>query len=273
MRFGVHLPQSGRAASAESIAACARQAEELGFSDVWVSDHIAVPQGAPYPPAFLFEPILSLTWAAAATSTVGLGTSVLLVPLRHPVPLAKQLATLDLFSGGRVIMGAGSGWLAGEFAALGVSMSGRHALTDEYIDVMRECWTARPVSVNGPTVSFQDMVMLPLPGRSIPVWVGGTGAKAVRRAIEKGDGWHGIGPLPDVAALASSIRSARPETAFTLSSRVEWDGLRTDHDEIRKGLDGYADAGFDHLVISPGQPDLASWQRSVETLATLCGLN
>jgi len=272
MRFGVHLPQSGRAASAANIAACARQAEELGFADVWVSDHVLVPSAAPYPPAFIFDPLVSLTWAAAATSTVGLGTSVLLLPLRSPVVLAKQLATLDLFAGERLTLGAGSGWLRGEFEALGVSMAQRHALTDECIDVLRACWTSRPVSVDGPTYSFDDMVILPLPKRPIPVWVGGTGPKAVARAIGRGDGWHGIGALEELTGIARTLRDARSEPEFTLSSRVDWDGLRTPEDEIRAGLAGYAEAGFDHLVISPSQSDLDSWQRSVQRLAELCGL-
>ena len=119
MRLGVHLPQFGRAAGPDAIARAAVQAEELGFDDVWVSDHLVVPDGMTYPPAFLFEPVITLTWAAAATRRVGLGTSVLILPYRHPVHLAKELASLDQLSGGRVVMGAGAGWLAGEFEALG----------------------------------------------------------------------------------------------------------------------------------------------------------
>src|ERR1041384_3805850 len=102
VRFGVHLPQYGRAAGGDAIARAARQAEELGFADVWVSDHLAVPTDAPYPPAFLFEPVVSLTWAAAATSSIQLATSVLVLPYRHPLHLAKELASLDALAGGRV---------------------------------------------------------------------------------------------------------------------------------------------------------------------------
>src|SRR5437764_11033209 len=119
VRFGVHLPQYGRAAGPESITRAARQAEELGFDDVWVSDHLAVPTGQQYPPAFLYEPVVALTWAAAATSRVGLGTSVLILPYRHPLHLAKELASLDDLSGGRVVLGAGAGWLKGEVEAHG----------------------------------------------------------------------------------------------------------------------------------------------------------
>ncbi len=111
MKFGMHLPQAGPAASAEAIHTVAKHAEDLGFADVWVSDHVAVPKGAPYPPsAYILEPLIALTWAAAATERVGLGTTVLVLPLRPPVLLAKMLGTLDLASHGRVILGAAGGW-------------------------------------------------------------------------------------------------------------------------------------------------------------------
>src|ERR1700730_15748563 len=120
MRVGIHLPQIGRKAGPEAIRRAAIQAEELGFADVWTSEHIIIPKGAPYPPSALFyDPILTLTWAAAFTKRVRLGTSVLVLPMRHPLPLAKELATLQNLSEGRLILGAGVGWMAAEFAALG----------------------------------------------------------------------------------------------------------------------------------------------------------
>ena len=121
MEFGIHLPQSGRKAGPDAIRRAARQADELGWDDVWVNDHLAVPEGAAYPPsAVFFKPIVTLTCAAAAMQRVRLGTSVLVLPLRYPVHLAKEVATLDLLSEGRVILGAGVGWLREEFEALGV---------------------------------------------------------------------------------------------------------------------------------------------------------
>ena len=107
MRVGIHLPQIGRKAGPEAIRRAAVQAEELGFADAWSSEHIILPSGAPYPPSALFyDPVLTLTWAAAFTKRIGLGTSVLVLPMRHPLPLAKELATLQNLSEGRLILGA-----------------------------------------------------------------------------------------------------------------------------------------------------------------------
>lgn len=267
MRFGIHLPQYGRAASADAVARAARQAEELGFADVWVSDHLAVPADAPYPPAFLHEPLVTLTWAAASTATVGLGTSVLVLPYRRPVHLAKELASLDRFAGGRLVVGAAAGWLEGEFEALGVPFAGRGARTDDAIDALRACWGEQPVHHDGPLFRIRDVKVVPTPERAVPIWVGGTSEPALRRAVERGDGWHGnfLGP-GDAAPLLRRLRDARPEPAFTLSMRLAWDGLRSDHDEIRRDLDAYREAGLQHVVTSPVQSDLDGWLRSVETL-------
>src|SRR5208282_5956080 len=147
MRVGIHLPHIGRKAGPEAIRRAAIQAEELGFADVWTSEHIIIPKGAPYPPSAIFyDPVLTLTWAAAYTKRVGLGTSVLVLPMRHPLPLAKELATLQNLSDGRLILGAGVGWLQAEPAALGVPFNDRGRLTDEGIAIMRAVWSQDPVS-------------------------------------------------------------------------------------------------------------------------------
>ena len=141
MQLGIHLPHIGRKAGPESIRRVAMQAEELGFADVWVSEHIIVPKDAPYPPSPNFwDPVLTLTWAAACTSRVKLGTSVLVLPMRHPLPLAKELATLQNLSQGRLILGAGVGWMEAEFNALGVPFHERGRRMDEGIALMRAVW-------------------------------------------------------------------------------------------------------------------------------------
>ena len=150
MRLGIHLPHIGQKASAEAIRRAALQAEELGFADVWVSEHIIVPKDAAYPPSpSFYDPVLTLTWVAAVTQRVRLGTSVLVLPMRHPLPLAKELATLHNLSEGRLILGAGVGWLEPEFAALGVPFRERGRRMDEGIAMMRAVWTQDPVSFRG----------------------------------------------------------------------------------------------------------------------------
>src|SRR3712207_1033222 len=125
MRVGIHLPQYGRGASGEAVRRAAEHAEGLGFADVWVSDHIVHPASQSYPSPHLYDPIVTLTWAAAATTTIGLGTSVLVVPMHNPLELANILASLDNMAGGRVIAGVGAGWSALEYAALGYRFDDR----------------------------------------------------------------------------------------------------------------------------------------------------
>src|ERR1700676_3787844 len=121
MQLGIHLPHAGSQATPDLIRRHAIRAEALGLSDVWVSEHIIVPRKSfPRSPLF-YDPVLTLTWVAAVTERVRLGTSVLVLPMRHPLPLAKELATLQNLSQGRLILGAGVGWRGGEFEALGVS--------------------------------------------------------------------------------------------------------------------------------------------------------
>src|ERR1700740_3859445 len=164
MRIGIHLPHIGRKAGPEAIRRAAIQAEELGFADVWTSEHIIIPRGAPYPPSAIFyDPVLTLTWAAAFTKRVGLGTSVLVLPMRHPLPLAKELATLQNLSEGRLILGAGVGWLETEFEALGVPFNERGRRMDEGIAMMRAGWSQDPVSFDAKYIPavVKAMTMVP----------------------------------------------------------------------------------------------------------------
>jgi probable F420-dependent oxidoreductase len=267
MKFGIHLPQFGRAAGPESISRAARHAEELGFSDVWVSDHIVVPNGVKYPPAHLYEPLITLVWAAAATEQVGVGTSILIAPNRHPVHLAKELATLDQLSKGRVVLGLGTGWLAEEFATLGVPVAERGSRTNECVDVLRACWGDEdPVNFAGTRVTIVDMKVRPKPAHDIPIWIGGLSEGAIRRAETRGDGWHGIGAPEVVQPMAKRLRDERPEESFTLSIRTDWDGLSTSSDIIRQQAEEYLAIGIQHAVAVPAQADLEGWMRSAEQL-------
>jgi probable F420-dependent oxidoreductase len=214
MRLGIHLPQIGRKASPDGIRRAAMQAEALGFADVWTSEHIITPAGAMYPPSpNFYDPVLTLTWAAACTQRVGLGTSVLVLPMRHPLPLAKELATLQNLSEGRLILGAGVGWLEAEFAALGVPFNERGRRTDEGIAMMKAVWSDDPVSFEPRWIPaiIDNMRMMPKPQKPIPIWVGGTSDAALKRAARL-DGWHGSRATPEQAEpLVARLRAERPE--------------------------------------------------------------
>ena len=159
-------------------------------------------------------PVLTLTWAAACTSRVGLGTSVLVLPMRHPLPLAKELATLQNLSEGRLILGAGVGWLEDEFEALGVPFRERGRRMDEGIAMMRAVWTDDPVSFAAKYIPavIDNMRILPKPEKPIPIWIGGTSEPALKRAARL-DGWHGSRATPEQAApFVERLREDAPGT-------------------------------------------------------------
>ncbi|HTV88677.1 MAG TPA: TIGR03619 family F420-dependent LLM class oxidoreductase [Stellaceae bacterium] len=268
MRLGIHLPHIGQKASPDAIRSAAVQAEELGFADVWVSEHIIVPKDRAYPPSAIFwDPVLTLTWAAACTKRVGLGTSVLVLPMRHPLPLAKELATLQNLSGGRLILGAGVGWLESEFEALGVPFAERGRRMDEGIALMRAAWSEDPISFEAKYIPaiVDDMRMLPRPEKAIPIWIGGTSEPAIRRAAQL-DGWHGSRCTPEQAApFVARLRAVRPEPEFAISLRCGWNGR--DPGELTARLDGYAAVGVGHVLIEPADRELGDWLATVERVA------
>ncbi|MDQ1431046.1 MAG: hypothetical protein QOF40_1648 [Actinomycetota bacterium] len=270
VQVGIHLPQFGRAASADAITRAARAAEALGFADVWVSDHIAIPAAQDYPSPYLYDPLLSLAWAAAATERIGLGTSVLVVPQHNALALANSLASLDALSGGRVTVGAGVGWSAAEFAALGQPFADRGRRMDEMIDVLRACWGPDPVTFDGEFVHLDAMKVLPKPAHEIPIWIGGRREVSYARAVTRGDGFHAIGLDPaGAAAVVERLRRDRPEPSFTISLRTGWDPQGMDVDVIRRERDEYEAAGIQHVVSAPWRNDRDSWLRSMEILAEL----
>jgi probable F420-dependent oxidoreductase len=268
MRIGVHLPQIGRKAGPEAIRRAAIQAEELGFDDVWTSEHIILPKDAPYPPSAIFyDPVLSLTWAAAFTKQVGLGTSVLVLPMRHPLPLAKELATLQNLSQGRLILGAGVGWLEAEFAALGAPFRERGRRMDEGIAMMRAAWSEDPVSFSARTIPavIENMRSLPQPIKPIPIWIGGSSAAALTRALRL-DGWHGSRISPEQAGpIVARLRAARPEPEFAISLRYGWDGK--DDAALAARLAAYRAAGVGHVLVEPAERAIDDWLAAVERTA------
>lgn len=265
MQLGIHLPHIGRKAGPESIRRTAVQAEELGFDDVWVSEHIIVPKDGGYPPSPNFwDPVLTLTWAAAATSRVRLGTSVLVLPLRHPLPLAKELATLQNLSGGRLILGAGVGWLEAEFDALGVPFKERGRRMDDGIAMMRAVWSQDPVSFDAKWIpaKIESMRSHPQPTVPIPIWIGGSSDAAIRRALQM-DGWHGSRIAPEQAAAAvKRLRAERPDESFTISIRVSCNASNVAG--MKDALRTYADAGIQHVMAAPEDRDIDTYLATAE---------
>ena len=270
---GIHLPQYGRVAGAEAIGRAAKLAEERGFAGLWVSDHLVQPVAQDYPSPYLYDPMVTLTWAAALTSEIGLGTSVLVAPQHNPLEAANQLASLDNLSGGRLTVGVGVGWSAGEYAALGYDFGDRGDRLDEMLDLWRTVWRDDPATFHGRFTHFDDLRVLPQPAHDIPIWVGGSGPRARRRAVEKGDGFHLIGLDPDeVRVPIEALRAERPEPEFTISLRTGWDPQGMDHDRIRDEHERYEAAGVSYVVAAPWRNDLDDWLRSMELLADLVGL-
>jgi probable F420-dependent oxidoreductase len=270
VQVGIHLPQFGRASSPGAITEAARLAESLGFADVWVSDHVAVPAAQDYPSPYLYDPLLTLAWAAATTERIGLGTSVLVVPQHNPLELANALASLDALSGGRVTVGAGVGWSEAEFVALGQSFTDRGRRMDEMLDVLRACWGPDPVDFLGDFVHLDAIKVQPKPVHRIPIWVGGRSEPAYRRAVQRGDGFHAIGLDPAGAKrVVERVRRDRPEESFTISLRTGWDPQGMDPDVIRRERDEFDAAGIQHVVSAPWRNDSAEWMHSMELLAEL----
>ena len=270
MTYGVHLPQYGRVASGEAVARAARHAEELGFADVWVSDHVVHPAEQSYPSPYLLDPFATLTWAAAVTERVRLGTSVLVVPQHNPVWLANHLASVDAMSGVRLVLGAGVGWSAREYEALGPSFTDRGQRLDETLRFFGTAWRDDPVSFSGDHVRLDDIRFLPKPVGEIPIWIGGGVEASFRRAVEFGDGFQVVGlKPPEVVPIVARLRRDRPEPSFTISARTGWDPQGMDPGLIREERAEFEAVGVQHMVAAPWQKDLDSWLRSMDLLAEI----
>jgi probable F420-dependent oxidoreductase len=265
VRYGVAIPHANRFASPEAIRTMASAVEDLGFDSLWVSDHIVVPEGHSYIPEHMDEPLAVLSFLAAITSHVTLGTSVLIAPYRDPVFAAKFLSTVDVLSGGRLVAGVGIGWLQEEFAALGVAFAERAARTDEYLRVYRDLWETETSTFDGRWKTYTNMRMFPKasPNRrgTIPIWVGGNTPAAIRRAATLGDGWHPINLDP--SALAAGV--ARYRDACTAAGRAPGPVCMRympgpgAPDPTVEDVRGWQDAGLDELMVSPAPrsvPDL-----------------
>jgi probable F420-dependent oxidoreductase len=226
MKFGIAFANIGPNIEPERACALASAAEAAGFESIWTADHVVVPAGYrstyPYDPSGRLpsgedapfpDPLIWLAYVARATSVIRLATGILILPERNPVVLAKELATLDYLSSGRVILGVGIGWMKDEFEAVGVPFERRGVRTEESITAMRALWGEERASYDGSTLHFKDLYLRPQPRTgTIPIHVGGHTEIAARRAARMGDGFFPFGvDRGELAHLVDTMRKAATE--------------------------------------------------------------
>jgi probable F420-dependent oxidoreductase len=254
-RLGLVHINMGATSHPDALVAAARLAEDAGFDSVWAGEHIVLPdpQRPPSPmdprdPAL--DSIVALTWAAAHTSTIRLATGILILPQRNPAVIAKQVATLDVLSGGRVMLGVGAGYLEPEFRALGTDFATRGAVTDEYLDAIAALWYDDRPAYHGRFVDFAGIDAHPRPvQRPLPIVVGGHSPAAYRRAVARAHGWYGYWLTPDdTAGCLEGLRAAaaqveRPDGLGRLEISVTPRGRMTPELAGR-----FAELGVDRLI-------------------------
>jgi probable F420-dependent oxidoreductase len=272
MDYGFCLPNFPAGASGEGIDAAAETAERLGWSTVWTTDHVLVPNDAATDYGRIYEAILTLAWVGARHPRVRLGTSVIVVPPRNAVVLAKELATLDALSGGRVVAGVGVGWHAGEFANMAAveRFHVRGAYLDETIRLWRHLWSGSTEPFRGRFHDLDDFAFEPLPVQApLPIVVGGRDPRALTRAGGLGDGYHSSAVGPDVYAervpivVAAAEAAGRPSPWLSARVRVETtqssDGyaMRGSPEAIANEVRAFAALGVTHLALYFGTTDPA----------------
>jgi probable F420-dependent oxidoreductase len=253
--IGLFAINSHACAEPEAAARVASLAERLGYDSLWAGEHVVVPspRAAPSPmepDEPILDPLVALAHVAAHTERVRLGTGVIILPQRNPLVLAKQVASLDVLCGGRLILGVGVAYLEPEMRAIGVPMEGRGARADEYLAAMRAMWESEAPSFRGRHVEFDGVDAHPRPAqRPLPVVVGGHTRAAHRRAARSADGWYGfmLG-LGAVAEQRELMRAAVQETRRDRPLHVSvTPARRLDEDNVR----AYAELGVDRLIVAP----------------------
>ena len=297
MSLGLFLPVSGRAAGTEAIVEAAIAAEASGFGAVWSGERAVQPtqvgstypygEGAGYPLPFdspFLDALTTLAFVAGRTSAITVGVSVSVLPLHHPLQLARVASTLGLLSGGRFVLGVGVGWMQEEFAALGVSFKDRGRMSDQHLEVVRRLWKERTVAHDGQYYPFTDVGFEPK--YPVPIWVGGEGKAARRRAGYFGDSWFPqfvritpkrlaelhqevrvfadqAGRDPDAVRLAAC--APVEITAGDISGSD--DQLRGSAGQVRAAIESFAEVGVDHLALRFTAPTWSDRKRQFEQLA------
>ncbi len=266
--LGMVVRNMGPQSSRDTVLACARAAEDAGLADVWVVDHLAIPpddaegSGGRY-----LDPLATLAWLAGATERIGLGTAVLVLPYRPPLPTAKWLATIQELSGGRLRVGAGVGWMRPEFQALGVERARRGAITDETLAFLRRCFAGDVVEANGQPFLFRPRPPAP------PIFVGGSPPQALRRAVELADGWMPMESDPEkLRAPIAALRERAEAAGRPMPEVVAMGHLPVaDPPRARDRLDALAALGVTRLVHADGYDDAGGFQRVLDRLVAARG--
>ena len=271
MRFGVNFINSGPGTSADTLERWARTAEALGYDLLMVSDHVVIsPDVAERYPAPFFDTPATLGWLAANTTRIELGTTVMLLPLRHVLDTARIVGTVEQLAGGRLTaFGVGLGWAKGEFEALGVPFEQRAAITDDYLAALRELWSGDLATYNGAHARFADVQTAPRPSSTTAIWVGGMVDAGLRRAVRYGDAWHPISftldslaeRLERLRAIADEEERPAPMLAPRIRLRVTERPLGDDRvpgegtlDQIRADLDALETLGAAYVIFDPFPP-------------------
>jgi probable F420-dependent oxidoreductase len=250
--FGVNSHACARPGAAARLA---RRAEELGYDSLWAGEHVVLPSPKVRPSPMepdepILDPLVALAHLAAVTERVRLGTGVIILPQRNPVVLAKQLASLDVVSGGRLLFGLGVGYLEPEMRAIGTPMEARGARCDEYLAAMRALWEAEAPAFRGEHVSFEGVDAHPRPiQRPLPVVVGGHSAAAHRRAARHADGWYGfmIG-LGAMAEQREGLGEAMEREGRRRPLHISVSPTRPLNEEV---VAAYAELGVERLIVVP----------------------
>jgi probable F420-dependent oxidoreductase len=305
MNFGLHLPASSSGVTSADLVRFVRQAESLGFYCITVADHVIVPKNlsVPYPytidgkypgTGYHLETLTTMSFLAGATERIRFVTSVMIAPYRNPIITAKMLASFDVLSGGRAIVGLGVGWMKEEFENLNAPpFAERGKVTDEYIQAFRELWTSDNPSFKGEYCNFSDIVFVPKPVQkpAIPIWIGGHSPQAIRRAARLGDGWHPIGGVPtiplepeDMARDLETLATHAAKAGRNIKDiRVALKGSLFDREkpatpgrrrrfigsaaEIAGDIEEYRSAGVDTMIFDVRRPSISETLERMEWMA------
>ncbi|MFB6678671.1 TIGR03619 family F420-dependent LLM class oxidoreductase [Streptomyces sp. NPDC056390] len=273
MRFGVNLLNFGSGTTPRTLERQATDARALGFTFAMISDHIAVtPDVHEVYPAPFYDQFVLAAHLAGRVPGLRLGTTITVIPYRHPLQTARLAANIDQLNDAGFILGAGVGWSAAEYRALGVPFEERGAITDEYLAAIRAAWAQDPCTFEGRYVSYEGIRTAPAPAaEQLPVWVGGDSPAALRRAARLGEGWHPFMPtlqslrakLPVVAAEAEKAGRPVPELVprlqIALGERPDTEDRPLGHgsvDQVRADLLALAELGATHVLFDtyPGGP-------------------